>query len=257
MSLEGKVAVVTGAARGIGKAVVEILLQNGAKVAIVDVDKSEGESLKEDLVKKHGSGKALFLECDVTSEDQFTAAFGKAVESFGGVDILCNNAGIMNEAAWEKSVDINIVGVIRGSHLALDHMSKSNGGRGGVVVNMSSMAGLGPFLSCPVYTATKHAVLGFTRAMAEASAASGYGLRFNAVCPGFVQTDMISNVMSRLGRWSHLTKETQERVEKVGIISVSEVAECVLELVTDETKNGAALMVFQKGRNYVSFPSSQ
>ncbi|XP_029956916.1 15-hydroxyprostaglandin dehydrogenase [NAD(+)]-like [Salarias fasciatus] len=255
MSLDGKAAVVTGAAVGIGKAAVEILLQNGAKVAILDINRTAGENLKEDLNKQYGAEKTLFLQCDVESEEQFKAAFEEAAKTFGGVDILCNNAGIMNEAAWEKSVTINTMGVIRGSYLALEHMNKLKGGRGGVVVNMSSMAGLGPFLSCPVYTATKHAVLGFTRSMAAASAVSGYGLRFNALCPGFVQTDMISDVTSRLGRFSHLSDATMQLVEKIGIINVSEVAECLLELVTDETRNGEALLVFQKGRKYVTFPS--
>ncbi|XP_028276850.1 15-hydroxyprostaglandin dehydrogenase [NAD(+)]-like [Parambassis ranga] len=254
MALEGKTAVVTGAAMGIGKAMTEILLQNGAKVVLLDVNATAGESLKEALNKEYGQ-KTLFLNCDVESEEQLKAAFQKAADTFGRIDILCNNAGILNEATWEKTVSINLMGVIRGSYLALEHMNKMSGGQGGVIVNTASMAGIGPFLSCPVYTATKSGVVGFTRAMAAASVASGYGIRFNALCPGFVQTELMSNIVDRLGRFSHLTDATHKLVEKMGVLSVSEVAECLLELVTDETKNGEALVVFPKGKKYVTFSS--
>ncbi|XP_023147058.1 15-hydroxyprostaglandin dehydrogenase [NAD(+)]-like [Amphiprion ocellaris] len=255
MALTAKTAVVTGAAMGIGKAMTEILLQNGAQVALLDVNKTAGERLMEELNKQYGAEKTLFLSCNVESEEQIKAAFQKTAETFGGIDILCNNAGILNENTWEKIVSINLMGVIRGTYLALEHMSKLSGGRGGVIVNTASMAGLGPLPSSPVYTASKSGVVGFTRAMAAASAVSGYGIRINALCPGFVQTDFMSNMSSKLGRFSHLADLTQQLIEKTGIINMSDVADCLLELVTDETKNGEALMLFKKGRQYVTFPS--
>ncbi|XP_078122053.1 15-hydroxyprostaglandin dehydrogenase [NAD(+)] [Sander vitreus] len=254
MELNGKIAVVTGAALGIGKAITEILLKNGAKVALLDVNETAGKSLKEALDKQYGQERTLFLNCNVESEEQLKAAFQKTADNFGGIDILCNNAGILNETTWEKTVSINLVGVIRGTYLALEHMSKLSGGRGGVIVNTASMAGLGPLLSCPVYTATKHGVIGFTRAMAAASTASGYGVRFNALCPGFVQTDLFTTISSRLGQFSHLAEATQKLVEKFGLLTVSEVAESLLELVTDETKNGEAFLMFPQGKKYVTFP---
>ncbi|KAF6725166.1 15-hydroxyprostaglandin dehydrogenase [NAD(+)] [Oryzias melastigma] len=255
MALTGKSAVVTGAAGGIGKGLSEVLLRNGAKVALLDVNESAGQSLMESLNQKHGTGSALFLKCDVESEEQLRAAFQKAVETFGGIDILCNNAGVMNETAWEKTVSINLMSVIRASYIALEHMSKLNGGRGGVIVQTASMAGLGPFPSCPVYTATKSGVVGFTRAMAVASEVSGYGIRFNALCPTFVQTEMITNISGKLGQFTHLTGMAVKLTEKLGILSVSEVAESLLELVTDETKNGEALMILTQGKAYMQFPS--
>ncbi|XP_031164080.1 15-hydroxyprostaglandin dehydrogenase [NAD(+)] [Sander lucioperca] len=255
MELNGKIAVVTGAALGIGKAITEILLKNGAKVALLDVNETAGKSLKEALDKQYGQERTLFLNCNVESEEQIKAAFQKTADNFGGIDILCNNAGILNETTWEKTVSINLVGVIRGTYLALEHMSKLSGGRGGVIVNTASMAGLGPLLSCPVYTATKHGVIGFTRAMAAASTASGYGVRFNALCPGFVQTDLFTTIPSKLGQFSHLADATEKLAEKFGILTVSEVAESLLELVTDETKNGEAFLVFPQGKKYVTFPS--
>eukprot|EP00064_Thunnus_orientalis_P015057 superscaffoldBa00002723_g15106 len=239
MALNGKIAVVTGGALGIGKAMTEILVRNGAKVALLDVNETAGKSLMEDLNKQHGQERALFLSCNVESEEQIKAAFQKVTETFGGIDIICNNAGILNENEWEKTVAINLL----------------KGGRGGVIVNTASIAGLGPLLSCPVYTATKHGVVGFTRAMAMASTVSGYGIRFNALCPGFVQTDLFTAISSNLGRYSNLADATKQLVDKTGILIASTVAECLLELVTDETKNGDALMLLPKGKSYVTFPT--
>lgn len=169
---------------------------------------------------------------------------------------MCNNAGVLDEADWEKTISINLVGVVKVAYLALDHMNKLTGGRGGVMVNTASMAGLGPFMSCPVYSATKHGVMGFTRSMALASTFSGYGIRFNAVCPGFVQTYLQSNIPVSLGQFSHLADITNELVDNMGIIHPSVVAESVLELVTDETKNGEAILVTTDVKTYVTFPTA-
>uniref|UniRef100_UPI001ED7DFF8 15-hydroxyprostaglandin dehydrogenase [NAD(+)] n=1 Tax=Scatophagus argus TaxID=75038 RepID=UPI001ED7DFF8 len=255
MSLAGKIAVVTGAAMGIGKAITEILLQNGAKVALLDVNQTAGKNLTEALEKQYGRDRVLFLNCNVELEEQLKAAFQKTVETLGGIDILCNNAGIMNETKWEETVSVNLVGVIRGTYLALEHMSKLSGGRGGVIVSTASIAGIGPLLSCPVYTATKHGVVGFTRAMAAVSTASGYGVRVNVLCPGFVQTELLASGTTKLGQYSHLADRIQLLIEKTGILTVSEVAESFLELVTDETKNGEALLLFPKRKQYVTFPA--
>ncbi|KAM9332196.1 15-hydroxyprostaglandin dehydrogenase [NAD(+)]-like [Pholidichthys leucotaenia] len=256
MALKGKTAVVTGASMGIGQAITEILLQNGAKVALLDVNKTAGQNLVESLNKQYGSEQILFLPCNVESEEEIKAAFQTTVETFGGIDILCNNAGILNEGSWEKMVSINLMGVIRGVYLALDHMSKLNGGRGGVIVNTASMAGVGPLPTSPVYTATKHGVVGFTRAMAAASAISGYGIRFNVLCPAFVKTSLLSDITTKLGRFSHLHEASQQIVEQLGVITVDEVAKCLLDLVTDETKNGEALLICEKGKKYMPFPSA-
>ncbi|KAM8834609.1 15-hydroxyprostaglandin dehydrogenase [NAD(+)]-like [Synchiropus picturatus] len=255
-SVAGKVAVVTGAAAGIGRAIAESLLRSGAKVALLDVDEASGRSTKEALDQEFGAATSLFVKCDVQSEEELKAALQKAADTFGGIDILCNNAGILHEGEWEKTVSVNLMGVIRGTYLGLEHMSKQSGGRGGVVVNVASMAGIGPLPSCPVYTATKSGVVGFTRAMAIASQASGYGVRFNTLCPGFVQTELFTHIPSKLGRFSGLTQLSQTLIDKVGVITVAEVAESFLALVTDEEKNGEALVVFQSGKQFVTFPSS-
>ncbi|XP_061660335.1 15-hydroxyprostaglandin dehydrogenase [NAD(+)] isoform X1 [Syngnathoides biaculeatus] len=255
MSLEGKVAVVTGAAAGIGKALSEILFKNGAKVVLLDVNESAGKSLMEALNKEKGQDSALFLSCDVQLEEQLKAAFKTTADTFGGIDILCNNAGILNEGDWELMVAINLVGVIKGTYAALEHMSKLKGGRGGVIINTASMAGIKPLLSCPVYSATKSGVIGFTRAMAGASTMAGFGIRFNALCPALVKTELLAHLTEKLGQFTILEEPTRQLLDKYGVLSPSDVAECLLELVTDESKNGEAYMVCPIGNMYATFPS--
>ncbi|CAI5642876.1 unnamed protein product [Oreochromis niloticus] len=225
-----------------------------AAVTLLDINETAGKTLKEALNKQHGEERSLFFECNVESEEQIKAAFQSTVDTFRGIDIVCNNAGILNEKQWEKTVSVNLMGLIRVSYVALEYMNKLNGGKGGTVINVASVAGLTPVPTCPVYTATKHAVVGFTRAMAAASSASGYGLRFNAVCPSLVKTDLVASLMDNLGQFSHLAYATQcSSVQRA--MDPSEVAECVFELVTGEAKNGEILMKEASRKKYITFPT--
>ncbi|XP_037401630.1 15-hydroxyprostaglandin dehydrogenase [NAD(+)]-like isoform X2 [Pygocentrus nattereri] len=166
MALQGKVAVVTGAAQGLGKGFAEILLQNGAKVALLDINEKAGKELETQFNEAYGADRTHFYPVDVSSDQQFKDAFQKILSKFGQVDIFCNNAGIINEKQWEKTVSINLCGVVRGTYLALEHMKKENGGQGGVIVNVASLAGLVPLAPTPIYTATKSGVVAFTQALA-------------------------------------------------------------------------------------------
>ncbi|KAF4077237.1 hypothetical protein AMELA_G00205700 [Ameiurus melas] len=163
--LKGKVAVVSGSAQGLGKSFTHILLENGAQVAMLDVNEVLGQELQVQLNQQYGPDRTQFYKADVSSDQQFTDVFQKILSKFSRIDIFCNNAGIANEENWEKTISINLSGVVRGTYLALDHMKKQNGGNGGVIINISSLAGLGPFPSAPIYTATKYGVVGFTRCL--------------------------------------------------------------------------------------------
>ncbi|TSY69802.1 15-hydroxyprostaglandin dehydrogenase [NAD(+)] [Bagarius yarrelli] len=136
------------------------------KVAMLDVNEAAGQELQVQLNQQYGSEQTQFYKADVSSDQQFTDVFQKILNKFSHIDIFCNNAGIVDEKNWEKTVSINLSGVVRGTYLALDHMKKQNSGNGGVIINVASLAGLGPFPSVPVYTATKYGVVGFTRALA-------------------------------------------------------------------------------------------
>ncbi|KAF3841109.1 hypothetical protein F7725_006971 [Dissostichus mawsoni] len=189
----------------------------------MDTNKTKGESLKKALDQLYGEQSTLFLHCNVESEEKI------------------------------KGNTHSLVAVVRFTYLALEHMNEMTGGQGGVIVNTASMAGLSPAKSCPFYTATKHGVVGFTRAMAASSTAAGYGVRFNAVCPGFVQTELLTSLSNKLGQFSQLADEFQRNAEK-STLTVSEVADCLLELVTDETKNGETLQIRYNGKKYMTFP---
>ncbi|XP_062333814.1 15-hydroxyprostaglandin dehydrogenase [NAD(+)] isoform X2 [Osmerus eperlanus] len=141
MALRGKVALVTGGAQGIGCAVVESLLKNEAKVSIVDLNQEVGEKCKKQLDEQFGVGNCSFIQCDVTDAAKFQEAFQSTVDQFGRLDIVINNAGINNEKNWEKTIEVNLTSVIKGTYLGLEHMSKEHGKQGGVVINVSSMAG--------------------------------------------------------------------------------------------------------------------
>uniref|UniRef100_UPI0016597327 15-hydroxyprostaglandin dehydrogenase [NAD(+)] isoform X2 n=1 Tax=Halichoerus grypus TaxID=9711 RepID=UPI0016597327 len=140
MHVNGKVALVTGAAQGIGRAFAEALLHKGAKVALVDWNLEAGVKCKAALDEQFEPQKTFFIQCDVADQEQLRDTFRKVVDHFGRLDILVNNAGVNNEKNWEKTVQINLVSVISGTYLGLDYMSKQNGGEGGIIINMSSLA---------------------------------------------------------------------------------------------------------------------
>ncbi|XP_053535878.1 15-hydroxyprostaglandin dehydrogenase [NAD(+)] isoform X2 [Ictalurus punctatus] len=142
MALRGRVALVTGGVQGIGRAAAESLLEKHAKVALVDLNQSVGEECKKELDEQYGQDNSIFLQCDVTDGGKLQEAFKSTVEHFGRLDIVINNAGINNEKNWEKTIEVNLTSVIKGTYLALEHMSKEYGKEGGVIINVSSMAEL-------------------------------------------------------------------------------------------------------------------
>ncbi|XP_063059707.1 15-hydroxyprostaglandin dehydrogenase [NAD(+)]-like isoform X2 [Engraulis encrasicolus] len=259
MALDGKVAVVTGGAQGLGRGFAEVLLKNRAKVSLFDVDEVSGNTTKCVLEKEFGPDQILFCQCDVTSEEQFKDAFQRTVQKFGGINIVCNNAGISNETDWEKTVAVNLNGVIRGTYLALNHMKKENGGRGGVIINIASLAGIGPLPASPVYTASKHGVMGFCRAMAMASDAAGYGVRINVMCPAYVRTALLSAASSPecSGDFYSIKHMNKKSVEIFGIMEVSDVVKAFESLVLDESQNGTAVIVDTHGFYNFKFPSTE
>ncbi|XP_048853607.1 15-hydroxyprostaglandin dehydrogenase [NAD(+)] isoform X2 [Brienomyrus brachyistius] len=256
MSLHGKAALVTGAAQGLGESFAEILLKNGAKVALLDVNEAVGKVLKSTFDKEYGPDRTMFLKCDVKSDDQFKDAFEEAIKKFQKIDIVCNNAGLVDEKDWERALATNLGGVIRGTNLALSYMKKQNGGHGGVIINVSSMAGLFPLLTAPIYTATKYGVLGFSRAIADMSKVCNFGVRINTLCPSFTETAILSSLYTAdtVKESPGLQELNQKIIDTTGILDVSVVGEAFLQLATDESKNGSVLMVTKKHTGDVSFP---
>ncbi|XP_064382016.1 15-hydroxyprostaglandin dehydrogenase [NAD(+)]-like [Halichondria panicea] len=247
--VQGKVALVTGAASGIGFSITRCLLKKGAKVSMLDINKEAGERALKHFQKKHKEN-VVFMVVDVTVKEQLVKAFTKTKEWFNGLDIVCNNAGVANEVDWRKLVETNMMAMIEGVHLAIHHMSTRNGGQGGVVINTASVAGYVPNPYAPTYCATKHAIVGYTRCKKDL--AKSDGIRVNCICPGMVNTAMVKDMFTDQ---SPLSKEVQEYV-KATMLSADQVAVGVLKLILDTSKAGAIMaLTSEYGATFPELPS--
>ncbi|XP_049808292.1 15-hydroxyprostaglandin dehydrogenase [NAD(+)]-like [Schistocerca nitens] len=194
MDPSGKVALITGAAGGLGRAFSRALLTAGAKIVASDADEAAGKKAVEELEKQFGKGKVVFVKADVTNNSSLEEAFKAAKSTFNRLEIVINNAGIMRDAVWEKEIDINVKGVVYGILLAYKYMGKQNGGAGGLVVNVSSVAGLDAYPHTPIYSGTKHAVCAMTRSYGDELHVNQTGVRMVALCPGPTDTPLARNV---------------------------------------------------------------
>ena len=195
--LDGKVALVTGGARGLGSEIATALAQAGARVLITDVLVAEGSATAARLA---GAGHTVrFERHDVTDEAQWEVAIGAAVRHFGGLDVLVNNAGIETAALltqctaedFRRVMDVNVTGVFFGLKHAVRAMQPGGvAGRGGSIVNLSSIAGLIGSTAHIAYHSSKGAVRSMTKAAAIECAQLGTGIRVNSVHPGIVATEM-------------------------------------------------------------------
>ncbi|XP_046981453.1 15-hydroxyprostaglandin dehydrogenase [NAD(+)]-like [Schistocerca americana] len=191
MDPSGKVALITGAAGGLGRAFSRALLAAGAKVVLSDVDEAAGKKAVDELEKEFGKGNAIFVKADVTNSASLEEVFKAAKSTFKRLDIVVSNAGIMRDSLWEKQIDINIKGVVHTMLLAYKHMGKHEGGNGGVVVNLSSVAGLEPVSVLPIYAGTKHAVAAMTRSYGDKLHLDKTGVSVMALCPGASDTPLV------------------------------------------------------------------
>ncbi|KAK7465897.1 hypothetical protein BaRGS_00037549 [Batillaria attramentaria] len=230
MDLTGKGVFLTGGARGLGRGMTEALLAKGAKVLICDINTETGLATEGELQKQYGAENVIFKQCDVTDSAQLKAAFEAAVSKFGAVDICVNNAGIMDERVWEKMIAINLAAQIRGCQLALEHMRRDRGGRGGLIINTVSTAGLYPGYWFPVYTATKHAMIGFTTSWAKNPKMPEMGVRWRCLCPDGINTDLLVLQENQV----HDVEDFMKEVRAAGILEPEEVVEAFMKIVQDQ-----------------------
>jgi NAD(P)-dependent dehydrogenase (short-subunit alcohol dehydrogenase family) len=246
--LDGKIAVVTGAAGVIGAATIRLLAERGAR--IVAVDRSE-QDLKTAIGDLPASAQALAVAADVTREDEVAEYVRAAVDRFGAIDVFHNNAGIEGDIApitryrlesFRRVLDVNVVGVFLGLKHVLPVMLERNRGS---IINTASIAGLIGSTDIAVYSASKHAVIGLTKSAALECAATG--VRVNCVCPGMIDSRMLSAIVEgrNPGNTPVPNDRVVERVPARRLGQASEVASIVAFLASDEASyvSGSAYTV--------------
>ncbi|XP_064467425.1 15-hydroxyprostaglandin dehydrogenase [NAD(+)]-like [Ornithodoros turicata] len=240
-TLKGRVALVTGAARGIGAAIAEALLQKGCKVCIADILEDEGNSACKALKAQYGDESVCFQAIDVTKKDCFEGAFKDIIKRWGAVTILAHNAGIGGEDQYERVININLVSYVTAGHLALQYMGKDKGGEGGNVVFTASFLGLFALEGVPAYTASKFGVVGLVQSFSGKVYESS-GVRFAALCPGVTDTPLARPFLSvdKSGEWSPL-KSLMAVKGMEGVSTTELIAGGVIQLLKDN-RNGAALI---------------
>ncbi|CAA3028384.1 ARP (REF) [Olea europaea subsp. europaea] len=254
----GLSALVTGGALGIGKALVLALASKGIFVTIIDFsDKGQDVALlaANEVSKFHselGFPPAMFIKTDVTNANELSAAFKKHVETYGGLDLCINNAGIANPVpfnkdntdgskSWRLTVNVNLIAVIDCTRLAIQTMQQVK--KPGVIINVGSASGLYPMYGDPIYSASKGGVVMFTRSLALYKR---QGIRINVLCPEFVQTELASKVDPNF-------------IDLIGgFLPMEMLVKGAFELITDETKAGACLWISKRrGLEYWPTPAEE
>jgi NAD(P)-dependent dehydrogenase (short-subunit alcohol dehydrogenase family) len=248
MKLENKIAVITGAGRGIGKSIAHVFAEEGADLILAARTRQQLDQVADDIRDKKRN--AIAITCDVSSPEEVQQLAAAVTEKFGRIDILVNNAGISRRSrlleydddTWLEVIRVNLFGVYLCTKALLPLLQQTGAGR---IINIASTAGKAPVPFNTAYGAAKHGVLGFTKSFASEVALSGYPeITVNAVCPFFVETEMFrgpGGYLAQMSKMSGLSEnEVQDKV--VGrslqkrVLDPEEVAAMALYLASDDAR---------------------
>lgn len=238
--LDGKVAIVTGGAGGIGQATAKLFAREGAKTVVADINRTMGESVAEEI--KQEGGEAIFIPLDVTSERNWQSLIEDVVNKFGKLNILVNNAGIIKIADientsledWQRIMDVNATGVFLGTKLAILAMKEN--GELCSVINRSSVAGQIGDKNMFAYCASKGAVKLLTKSAALSCGDNNYRIRVNSVHPAYVSTSMTRGEAAQIGTSEEDYMKGAKQQHPIGLGEPIDVAYLDLFLASDESK---------------------
>ena len=231
----GKRILITGGASGIGAASALLLASRGAKVVIGDMAEEMGAAVAQQA--QDAGNSVVFKKVDVTSGDEVRALFDFAVETLGGLDVVVNNAGIdhkpspmheLSDDDFDRNIAVNLKGVWHCMRAAVNCMLPNGGGH---VINVASIAGLRSAPMISAYSAAKHGVMGLTKSAAHEYARAN--IRFNAVCPSFIDTPMVRNTMAKMDERAQKATINASPLRRLG--DVNEVSAAIAWLASDES----------------------
>ena len=257
--LDGKVALISGAARGIGGETAQLMAKAGAKVVIGDLLDDVGQTTVAAI--KAAGGQAAYIHLDVTKEADWTAAVHLAVSTFGKLDILVNNAGVfigkgiedISMEEWNRLVAVNMTGVFLGTRMAVPALREAakNSEHGSAIVNLASIAGIVGSQLDPLYSMTKGGVTLFTKSAALEFGRKGYRVRVNSIHPGVIQTDMGEQTFVARAKQTGANDTAPARQTVTNTVpwgrlgTVNDIAKGIVFLASDDAgyMNGAGLIV--------------
>lgn len=239
MDLKDKNVIYSGGFGGIGLAGVREFLKSGAKhVTILDLNENK-EALLE-LKTSHPGAKIDYIPVDLMKKESITAAFKSAVEKMGHFDVLVNGCGVCMDSEVDLTIQINLLGLIHSSLTALPYMDKSSGGRGGTILNISSVSGFEITPLFAIYAASKHGVTAFTRCMGDQIYFDRFGVRFLAICPGLTKTSLIKD--NHLSTTFKFCQEIGKRYRYAKVQSAEECGKNMIKVI-ETGKNGGVYLL--------------
>lgn len=236
MKLQGKVAIVTGGARGIGEAIVRDFLAEGAIVVISDILEKEGVALEQELTQQ--GHKVSFFKTDVSKEEDIIALTNHTISLYGKIDILCNNAAVnipgdvteLTEAIWDKTMDVNVKSQFLAGKYVVPHMKKAGKGN---IINMASANSFVAEVRLTSYVTSKGAILMLTKAMAVDHAKDN--IRVNCICPGWVNTTINDAHADLVGGGRDKVLEDLSSIQPLGVIEPYQIAKVATFLASDDS----------------------